>query len=134
MPTIVFLCVANSARSQLAEAINTHLAPTGWETYSAGSRPGTLNPLVPEVLRESGIDAAGLHSKGLDDVPLATADLVITLCAEEECPVSYTRGERLHWPLPDPGAVTPENALDAFRAARDELRRRLTAFWREREP
>ncbi len=126
MPSLIFLCVQNSARSQMAEGLARAQAPSGWEVYSAGSRPGTLHPVAVEVMREVGIDISGHHAKPMDDVPLEDADVVITLCAEEECPVGLTRARRLAWELPDPaGGGTPA----AFRTVRDELAARLRRFW-----
>jgi arsenate reductase len=121
--TILFLCVANSARSQMAEGLARALAPPGYRFLSAGSQPGTLNPLAARVLGELGIDISHYRSKGLDDVPLAEADVIVTLCAEEVCPFVPGEVQRLHWPLPDP------HDFAGFRAARDELGRRLPQLW-----
>lgn len=95
----------------------------GYQFLSAGSQPRTLNPLAVQALAEQGIDIAHHRSKGLDDVPLAEADVIVTLCADEVCPFVPGPVQRLHWPLQDP------NDLAAFRAVRDELRRRLPALW-----
>src|SRR6266480_1916276 len=116
MPTVVFLCVANSARSQLAEGLARALAPPGWTFHSAGSEPEQLNPLAVEALREEGIDISRHRAKGLDAIPLEEVEMIVTLCAEEVCPVVPGNVRRLHWPLPDP------TGLAAFRAARDRLR------------
>ena len=124
MPTILFLCVANSARSQMAEGLARALAPAGYRFLSAGSNPGALNPLAVRALAETGIDISHHRAKGLDDVPLAEADVVVTLCADEVCPVVPGGVKRLHWPLPDPA---PD--LAAFRRVRDELRRLMPALW-----
>jgi arsenate reductase len=123
--TVLFLCVANAARSQMAEGLARSMAPSGGDHrfFSAGSRPGTLNPLAVRALAEQGIDIAHHRSKGLDDVPVAEADVIVTLCAEEVCPFVPGKVQRLHWPLPDP------TDLAGFRAVRDELRRRLPALW-----
>ena len=73
MPTVLFLCVANSARSQMAEGLARTMAPgNGYRFFSAGSQPGTLNRLAVRALAEEGIDIAHHRSKGLDDVPLDT--------------------------------------------------------------
>lgn len=130
--TLIFLCVANSARSQLAEGLARARAPAGWKVYSAGSEPGTLHPLALEVMREIGIDISRQHAKGLDSVPLADADIIVTLCAEEVCPVAPGAHTRLHWPLPDPAAAagSREERLGAFRAVRDEIAARLETLWR----
>jgi thioredoxin type arsenate reductase len=123
---ILFLCVANSARSQMAEGVARHLAPEGLKVSSAGSEPTSVRPQAIEALREIGIDIRGQRSKGIDDVE-RPVDAVITLCAEEVCPVWLEDATRLHWGLPDPAAAggTEAEVLDAFRAVRDELVRRL---------
>lgn len=125
MPTILFLCVANAGRSQVAEGLARSMAPPdgGYRFLSAGSQPRTLNPLAVRALAEQGIDIAHHRSKGLDDVPVAEADVIVTLCAEEVCPYVPGQVQRLHWPLPDP------TDLGGFRAVRDELRRLLPALW-----
>ncbi len=130
MPSLVFLCVANAARSQIAEGLARATAPDGWTIHSAGSRPGVLHPRAVQAMRDVGIDISGHRSKGLDDIPMADADVVITLCAEEECPVAFTRARREAWPLPDPAAAPPGEEPDAFRRVRDELAARIAAFWR----
>ncbi|HEY5989616.1 MAG TPA: arsenate reductase ArsC [Streptosporangiaceae bacterium] len=121
----MFLCVANSARSQMAEGLARAMAPPeqGYRFFSAGSQPGTLNPMAVRALAEQAIDISRHRAKGLDDVPLAEADVIVTLCAEEVCPFMPGAVQRLHWPLPDPTDIT------GFRAARDELRRLLPALW-----
>lgn len=131
MPSVVFLCVANAARSQMAEGLARATAPDGWRVYSAGSRPTQVNPLAVEAMAEVGIDIAAQQSKGLDAVPVAEADYVITLCAEEECPVAMTRGRRLSWSMPDPAAPAESDAArrEAFRRTRDAIGERLEAFW-----
>ncbi|MBN1335656.1 MAG: arsenate reductase ArsC [Deltaproteobacteria bacterium] len=126
---VLFLCVANSARSQMAEGIARHLAPPGVEVWSAGSEPATLNPLAVVALAEVGVDLSGHHSKGMDAVPADRVDAVVTLCAEEVCPAWLGSALHLHWGLPDPAAAPEESRLDAFRATRDELLRRLRAWF-----
>ena len=123
---ILFLCVANSARSQLAEGIARSLAPEGVKISSAGSEPTSVRPQAIAVLAEMGIDISHHTSMGIDEVE-GPVDAVITLCAEEVCPVWLDDAWRAHWGLPDPaGAGTTEaEELDAFRAVRDELRERL---------
>jgi thioredoxin type arsenate reductase len=129
--SILFLCVANSARSQIAEGLARRLAPPGTRVFSAGSEPGTINPLAVRVLREAGIDPSSQHSKGLDAVPLDAIDLVVTLCAEEVCPLFPRPVRKLHWPLPDPARVagSEEEKVAAFRAVRDELARRIPGLF-----
>ena len=127
---VLFLCVANSARSQMAEGIARTLAPEGVRVSSAGSEPTSLRPEAVEVLREIGIDVSGQRSKGMDDVE-RPVDAVVTLCAEEVCPAWLEPALRVHWGLPDPAAVytSPEARLQAFRDVRDELRRRLSVVF-----
>ena len=129
--SILFLCVANSARSQLAEGLARRMAPAGVWVRSASSEPGTINPLAVQVLAEAGVDASAQHSKGLDAIPLGDIDLVVTLCAEEVCPLFPRPVRKLHWPLPDPAKATgtDEERLAAFRAVRDELATRLPALF-----
>ncbi len=124
---VLFLCVANSARSQMAEGIARALAPASVKVSSAGSRPSRLNPFAVRALAELGIDIAGHVSKSVDDVPPDGVDVVVTLCAEEVCPVFLGKALRVHWGLPDPAGAgrTDEEQLQAFRDVRDELRRRL---------
>ncbi len=124
---VLFLCVANSARSQMAEGIARALAPAGVKVSSAGSAPSKLNPLAVKALAEIGIDISGQRSKHVDEIPPDDVSVVITLCAEEVCPVFLGKAVRVHWGLPDPAAVTGSDAerLEAFRKVRDELRRRL---------
>jgi arsenate reductase len=124
---MLFLCVANSARSQMAEGIARSLAPAPVKISSAGSKPSRLNPLAVKALAEIGLDISTHHSKSVDDIPPGDVDAVVTLCAEEVCPVFLGKALRIHWGLPDPaGAGTSdEERLQAFRDVRDELRRRL---------
>ena len=133
MKGILFLCVANSARSQIAEGIARSLAPPGLRVFSAGSRPTRVRPEAIQVLREIGIDASQQFSKDVRDIPAAEVDTVITLCGEEECPLFLGKAERMHWGLPDPAAVegSDEVRLGAFRAIRDELRRRIGELLRQ---
>lgn len=119
---VLFLCVHNSARSQMAEAILRHLAGPDWQVASAGSCPTTVHPLVRPVLEEVGISAQALESKGLDKVE-GEFDYVITLCEgfDEKCPHWPGGGMRLHWPLADPAAAPAEEQWQAFRSTRDSL-------------
>ncbi len=128
---MLFLCVANSARSQMAEGIARSLAPPSVKVSSAGSRPSQLNPLAVNALAEIGIDISGQRSKGVSEIPPGDVDAVITLCAEESCPVWLGKATRLHWGLPDPAhaGATAAERLQAFRDVRDELRRRLGAVF-----
>ncbi|MFA6148511.1 MAG: arsenate reductase ArsC [bacterium] len=128
---ILFLCVANSARSQMAEGIARSLAPQGVTVSSAGSAPAYVRPQAIRVLEEIGIDISGHRSRGLDSIDAGSVDAVITLCAEEVCPVYLGKAHRVHWGLHDPAAATgtEETRLNAFRAVRDELLRRLKVLF-----
>ena len=128
---VLFLCTRNSARSQIAEGLARAVAPSGTEIWSAGTEPGTLHPLALEVMREIGIDLGQQHAKAIDQTPWREVDTVVTLCAEadEACPVLPTEVRRLHWPLPDPARAPEEQRLEAFRSARDEIRRRVSSLW-----
>jgi arsenate reductase len=135
VPSILFLCVANSARSQLAEGLARQFFPD-FRIQSAGSLPSRVNPHAIEVLRELGIDASAQTSKSVGDIDPDTVDLVITLCAEEVCPAFLGKAERLHWPIADPAShdpvLTSEDLRARFTTARDEIRHRLKALGRER--
>jgi protein-tyrosine-phosphatase/N-acetylglutamate synthase-like GNAT family acetyltransferase len=124
-PSLLFLCVANSARSQMAEGLARRLFGHRVRVQSAGSAPSRVNPLAVEVMAEVGIDLATQRSKSVDEIIHDSVNTVITLCAEEVCPVWQVQVHKLHWPLPDPAAA---GSLDAFRAARDDLHRRLIAL------
>ena len=126
---VLFLCVANSARSQLAEGIARSLAPPGVTVLSAGSEPSSVRPEAIQALSEIGIDITGHRSKSVDTIDRAAVDTVITLCADEVCPAYLAPARRAHWGLPDPAAVEGPDRLDAFRAARDELRTRLALLF-----
>jgi thioredoxin type arsenate reductase len=127
---ILFLCVANSARSQIAEGVARAMFPSGIKVWSAGSRPTSVRPEAITALKEIGIDISHHRSKSVAEIPAADVDTVITLCGEEECPVFLGKATRLHWGLPDPAAVqgSEQDRLNAFRNTRDELRRRIEAL------
>jgi thioredoxin type arsenate reductase len=131
MKGILFLCVANSARSQIAEGLARSVAPAGTKVWSAGSTPTSVRPEAITVLKEIGIDISHHRSKDVSEIPASEVDTVITLCGEEECPLFLGKATRLHWGLPDPAAVkgSDEERLTAFRNTRDDLRRRVDAFF-----
>jgi arsenate reductase (thioredoxin) len=132
--SLLFLCVANSARSQIAEGLARKMFP-GLLILSAGSKPTKVNPYAIEVLREVGVDARFYFSKDVKDIDPKAVGVVITLCAEEVCPIFPGNVDRIHWPLPDPASDDPalgrEIMLERFRATRDEIQHRLEAFGRE---
>jgi arsenate reductase len=129
-PGILFLCVANSARSQMAEGLARARFGETVNVQSAGSQPSRVSPLAIRALAEIGIDITRHRSKAVSEIDPAAVDLVITLCAEEVCPVFLGKAKRLHWPLPDPAAAegTGEERLARFREVRDELMRRIGAL------
>ena len=124
--SILFLCVANSARSQMAEGLARAKFGDRVRVQSAGSEPSRVNPLAIEALHEVGIDISTHTSKSVDTIEPASVDLVITLCADEVCPIGLAGVPRLHWPLPDPAGAN--GSIERFREARDEIARRLDAL------
>jgi arsenate reductase len=122
---VLFLCTANSARSQIAEGLLRNRAGATHEVWSAGARPSTVHPLAIAVLEEIGIDISGHTSKHVARFREAELDLVITVCdqAAETCPHFLACCPKLHWSLPDPAAVqgSLEERLDAFRRVRGSL-------------
>lgn len=133
---ILFMCVANSARSQLAEGLARDLLPEA-EIESAGSHPGRLNPYAVAVMSEIGIDISGHYSKSVEQLDpdfVSGLDYVITLCAEEVCPMIVSKATKLRWPHPDPATKPPlpeVESLGRFRAARDAIRAKLLEFRRD---
>lgn len=120
---IVFLCVANSARSQMAEGLARAMLPPNIEVASAGSQPSKVHPLAIAAMAQAGIDITSHHSKAIAETSPETADLVITLCDEEVCPVVPGAVKRLHWPIADPAAA---DTIEAFCAARDQISARIS--------
>lgn len=130
--SVLFLCVANAARSQMAEGLARRVFGDAVRVQSAGSMPSRVNPYAIRAMAELGIDLTGHASKSVDAIDATAVDLVITLCAEEVCPVYLGHARRLHWPLRDPDrkdeALTDAERLHHFRVARDELHARLRAL------
>jgi len=127
--SILFLCVANSARSQMAEGLARKRFRARVAVQSAGSEPSQVNPYAIEVMREVGVDLTAHHSKSVQTIDPATVGTVVTLCAEEVCPVFLGQVHRLHWPIPDPASKDPALARDEmlarFRTARDQIQTKL---------
>jgi protein-tyrosine-phosphatase/catechol 2,3-dioxygenase-like lactoylglutathione lyase family enzyme len=113
----------------MAEALARDLFGDTVRVQSAGSEPSRVNPYAIRALAEIGIDGGSLHSKHVSTIDPASVDLVITLCAEESCPVFLGRARRTSWAMPDPDrkheALSDEARLDHFRVARDAIRARL---------
>ena len=126
---ILFLCVANSARSQMAEGLARKLFGARVAVQSAGSEPSTVNPYAIEVMQEVGVDLTTHHSKSVQTIDASTVGTVITLCAEEVCPIFLGRARRLHWPIQNPASADPsisrEEMLMRFRTGRDQIQARL---------
>lgn len=127
MKNILFLCVANSARSQMAEGLARKILGSNFTIQSAGSSPACVHPMALQVLSEVGVDGSQQHSKSIQDVDLEAVDMVVTLCAEEVCPVVPGEVQRMHWPLSDPAAPqnSEEEQLVQFRHIRDQIKGRL---------
>jgi arsenate reductase len=111
----------------MAEGLARNILGPGIRIQSAGSAPTSLNPLAVRVMAEIGIDITAQSSKSVDSIDPSTVDTVVTLCAEEVCPVFPGGVRRLHWPLPDPagGLGTEEERMQYFRVIRDEIERRV---------
>lgn len=132
---VLFICVHNSARSQMAEAFLNNICGEFFEAQSAGLEPGTLNALVVEALRESGIDIAGKPTQSVLDV-FRSGQLfsyVITVCSDAEaagCPIFPGITQRLHWPFPDPSRLTGthEEKMARTREIRELVRARVGQF------
>jgi arsenate reductase len=129
---VLFICVHNSARSQIAEAFLNEICGDDFEPHSAGLEPGALNPLVVEAMREIGIDISHKQTQSVFDV-FKSGQLfayVITVCDEtsaERCPIFPGVARRLHWSFPDPSALsgTHQKRLAGTRKIRDEIRARV---------
>ena len=139
-PTVLFLCTSNSARSQMAEALMRWNAGRRFEVHSAGIRPGALHPLAQQVLEEIGVSTRGLASTDLGSL-LGTVgiDHAIIVCddAERSCrDIQAFARRKVFWPVDDPVVEghSPEQALAAFRAARDELDERIRTWLRATLP
>ncbi len=132
MKSILFLCVANSARSQMAEGLARQMFGAGVRILSAGSSPSQLNRLAVTAMAEIGIDISGQRPKSVETIDSSSVDSVVTLCAEAVCPVFPGNVRRLHWPIADPAdgdpGLTQEQRLERFRVARDQIRQRLAVL------
>lgn len=130
---ILFMCVANSARSQLAEGLARQMFPNA-EIESAGSNPGKLNLCAVKVMKEIQIDISRQYSKSMDELSpqfIVGLDYIITLCAEEVCPMMVSKAKKIHWPFPDPATkepITENEMLQRFRVARDSIHEKLQQF------
>ncbi|OPX97112.1 MAG: Arsenate-mycothiol transferase ArsC2 [Syntrophorhabdus sp. PtaB.Bin047] len=139
---VLFVCVHNSARSQMAEAFLNRLAGDRFHAESAGMEPGVLNPLAVEVMKEEGIDISGNRTKSVFE-KYRRGELysyVVTVCDEasaEACPIfPGLRTDTLHWSFEDPGSFTgsPEERLEKTRRVRDAIKRKVLQFMEEVRP
>ncbi|MDC7229915.1 MAG: arsenate reductase ArsC [Sphaerochaetaceae bacterium] len=130
---IMFVCIHNSARSQMCEAFVKHYASDRFEAHSSGIEAGKLNPLVVQAMEEIGISMEGHYAKPAQEyIDRDEAfDYVVTVCDEsnaERCPMFPGRSERMHWGFPDPSAMTgsDEEKLEGIRPIRDAIHTRIT--------
>ena len=124
---IVFVCVENARRSQMAEGFAKILGQGKVDVYSAGSRPsGIIDPRVIEVMKEKGVDLSANRSKGLDDLPPIEMDYVVTMGCEETCPAVLAK-RIIEWEIPDPKG----KSIDEIRKIRDLLEAKVTLLLEE---
>jgi arsenate reductase (thioredoxin) len=132
---VLFVCVHNSARSQMAEAYLNHLGEGGFEAESAGLEPGTLNPRVVQVMKEDGIDISGNKTKSVFDIFKRGGlySFVFTVCDEtsaEKCPIFPGATKHLHWSFTDPASLsgTEDEKIERTREIRDEIKRKVRSW------
>lgn len=132
MLKVMFLCTANSSRSQMAEGFARELGKGLIEAYSAGLMHAGVHPRAIAVMEAAGIDISKQESKEIDEDLLRKMDVVITLCtnAEAACPRTPPEIRRIHWPIKDPVGTTgtEEKIMKEFRRARDEIREKILRF------
>ena len=135
MRKVMFLCTANSCRSQMAEGLAREFGRGVMEAYSAGLMAAGVHPRAISVMKEIGIDISRQKSEEIDEALLRSMDVVITLCshAEKYCPRTPPGITRVHWPVEDPvGTIgTEERVMYEFRRARDEIREKILTFIKE---
>ncbi len=129
MQSVLFLCVHNSARSQMAEAFLKKYGGDRFLVESAGLEPGKLNPYVVRAMAEVGIDISKNRTKSVFDLANAgkSYDVVVTVCSKEAaecCPVFPGRAEKMHWPFDDPSSFTgsDEEIMEGVRRVRDQIK------------
>ena len=129
MKGVLFLCVENHARSQMAEGLARHFLGHQQDIYSAGSKPSArVHPMAIAVMAEIGIDILGQHPKPLNSIDLSKIQLIVTLCSKEECPALPSHIRHEHWPISDPSYSAQEQTneqIRKFRKVRDNLRQRV---------
>jgi len=135
---VLFVCIHNSARSQMAEAFLNQLCGDEFAAQSAGIEPGQLNPIVVAAMREAGLDISGNRTKSVAGMIESGTrfDYVITVCDEtsaERCPIFPGDGTRLHWGFPDPSGFSgrPEEKLAQVRQVRDAIKAKIEGWTKE---
>jgi arsenate reductase (thioredoxin) len=138
--SVLFVCVHNSARSQMAEELLRKIAGNKFEAESAGLEPGVLNPYVIEILREEGIDITRKKTKSAFDLLKAGRryTYVITVCDEtsaEACPVFPSCEKRFHWSFPDPSKFvgTDEEKIEQVRKIKNEIKAKIEEWIKHRD-
>ena len=138
MKTVLFVCIHNSARSQMAETYVNKFGAGTWFAESAGLEPGKLNPIVVAALKEDGLDISGKKTNGVFDFLKQgkTYDYVVTVCDGangERCPVFPGKAKRLHWEFKDPSSFqgTPEEKLAGTRIVRDQIKAKMQELIKE---
>ena len=125
--TTAFICVENARRSQMAQGFAEVLGQGTLEVYSAGFRPASqIDPVVVEVMKEKGIDLSSRHPKGLNDLPPAEMDYLVTMGCEETCPAVPAR-KIIEWEIPDPKG----KPIDEVRRIRDMLEAKVKMLLEE---
>lgn len=128
--TLLFVCIGNACRSQMAEGFAKHLGKGKWEVYSAGSRPaGFVAPLAVEVMKEKGIDISGHYSKSVEELPLKKFDYVVTMGCGDTCPFVPAK-QRIDWQIADPIG----SPIGFFRQVRDEIEAKIKALLAQETP
>ena len=135
---VLFVCIHNSARSQMAEAFLNRLGGDAFSAESAGIEPGKLNPVVVKAMEEEGYDLSGNKTKSVAEMIAAGRryDYVVTVCdpaAAERCPLFPGEVKRMHWSFKDPSSFegTDAEKLSFTRSVRDEIRKKIEDFIRE---
>lgn len=135
---IMFVCIHNSARSQMCEAFVRHLANDRFDVHSSGIESGKLNPLVVQAMAEIGISMEGQYAKPAKEYidRGEVFDYVVTVCDEssaERCPMFPGKHQRMHWGFPDPSAIqgTDEEKLAGIRPIRDDIKERVETWLAE---
>lgn len=138
MKRVLFICVHNSARSQMAEAFLNHLGKNEFTAESAGIEPGTLNQIVVKVMKEVGYDISQNKTKSVFDIHKSgkTYDYVVTVCdpeAAEKCPIFPGKVNRLHWSFKDPSGFDGKELekIILTRKIRDEIKIKIDEFIKE---